>query len=323
MAKKHAGRRPSVRKRRSHEWPSNPVPPLNAVPRRAKGSLIVIGGHEHKEGNRPILEAVARRVGRGRLLIATFASDEPEQQWEQYREVFKEIGVKRMAQLDARSREEMLAHPPDDKLAGTSVVFFCGGDQLKITSRFGGTQMCDRIRDLYAEGGTIAGTSSGAAVMSETMMIASNGDESRTGLDPLRMAPGLGLLPGVIIDQHFAERGRIGRLVAAVSQNPRLLGIGIDEDTAICIDGQRGFSVLGSGGVYLVDGSRLNYTDVAEDAGASASMYGLMLHVLTTLDTFDLRTRMPQTAPRRKKQELKDKQRGSDEQDGKKEEART
>jgi cyanophycinase len=281
--------------------------------------LIIIGGNENKEGHKPILETVARQVGRGKLLVATFASEQPEEQWAEYRKIFRELGVRRVEQLDARSRDEMLANPAIDKVTGATAVFFCGGDQLKITSRFGGTELCDRIRDLYASGGTIAGTSSGASVMSETMMIASNGDESATGLGALRMAPGLGFMPGVIVDQHFAERGRIGRLVAAVSQNPRLLGIGIDEDTAVCIDGQRRFTVLGSGAVYVIDGSKLSYTDVAEDAGESASMYGLTLHVLTTFDSFDLETRTPLTAPKHKKEQLREQR---EEKDKRQEEAR-
>jgi cyanophycinase len=306
MAKKSFGKRPQRSKRANG---NGAVPPLNAVPHVAKGRLIIIGGNENKNGHRPILEEVARQVGRGKLLIATLASEQPEQQWGEYRKLFAELGVKRIEQLDARSREEMLADPPLEKVAGASTIFFCGGDQLKITSRFGGTALCDRIRQIYADGGTIAGTSSGAAAMSETMMIASNGHESRTGLGSLRMAPGLGFLPGVIVDQHFAERGRIGRLVAAVSQNPRMLGVGIDEDTAICIDGQRHFTVLGSGAVYVIDGATLAFTDVAEDAGDSASMYGLTLHVLTTFDAFDLHSRVPRTAPQAKKDELKEHQR--------------
>jgi cyanophycinase len=306
MAKRRASKRPPARKRPVNGSAEAPVPPLNAVPHVAKGTLIIIGGNEVKEGHKPILEDVARHVGRGKLLIATFASEEPEEQWEEYRRVFAELGVKRIAHLDARSRDEMLSEQQLQKVTGTTAVFFCGGDQLKITSRFGGTALCDRIRKIYANGGVIAGTSSGAAVMSETMMIASNGEEGRTGLSSLRMAPGLGFIPGVIVDQHFAERGRIGRLVAAVSQNPRLLGIGIDEDTAICVDGQRRFTVLGSGAVYVIDGSQLSYTDVAEDAGNSASMYGLTLHVLTTFDTFDLESRVPITAPPRKKDELRE-----------------
>jgi cyanophycinase len=273
------------------------------VPARAKGSLIIIGGNENKEGHKPILEELASRVGHGKLVVATFASEEPEEQWQQYRKVFSELGVRRIAHIDARSRNELIAEPKIDVAEDATVMFFAGGDQLKITSRFGGTPLCELVRQLYADGATIAGTSSGASVMSETMLVAGDGGESHTGGSSLRMAPGLGFIPGVIIDQHFAERGRIGRLLGAVAQNPRLLGVGIDEDTAIAFSGHRKFRVLGSGAVYIVDGRNLTYTDVAEDAGDTTSIHNLTLHVLAAADEFDLEERMPILPSKRKKLE--------------------
>jgi cyanophycinase len=199
--------------------------------------------------------------------------------------------------------------PKEDMTEGATVIFFAGGDQLKITSRFGGTPTCETVRKLYAGGATIAGTSSGAAVMSETMLIEGEGDESNTSGKSVRMAPGLGFIPGVIIDQHFAERGRIGRLLGAVAQNPRLLGLGIDENTAVLFDGDRQFRVLGSGAVYVVDGRNATYTNITEDAADSSSIHGLIIHVLTTEDRFDLRTRLPAAPPEeRKKAALKEMQ---------------
>jgi cyanophycinase len=257
---------------------------------------MVIGGNENKEGHRPILEHLARQVGKQKLVVATLASEQPAAQWTQYRKVFQDLGVRRVEHLDARRREDLLEPTMADRLDDVGVLFFAGGDQLKITSRFGGTEICERMRELYKKGGTIAGTSSGASVMSETMLVAGDGDESHAADDNLRMAPGLALMPGVIIDQHFAERGRIGRLVGAVAQNPRLLGLGIDEDTAAIFDGQRELRVLGSGAVYVVDGRGLTYTSAAEnDAGVVASVHGMALHVLAAGDLFDLETRTPST----------------------------
>jgi cyanophycinase len=302
MAKKQ-NTKPRSHKRRVPAKIEAHVPPLHAVPRDSKGSLIIIGGNESKNGVTPILEEVANRVGRGKLLIATFASDEPAQQWQEYFKVFKELGVKRLAQIDARSRDQLIADPQLDTAEGATVLFFAGGDQLKITSRFGGTPLCEMVRKLYAQGATIAGTSSGAAVMSETMMVAGDGNESYTSGKSLRMAPGLGFIPGVIIDQHFAERGRIGRLLGAVAQNPRLLGLGIDEDTAVVFDGHRRFSVMGSGAVYVIDGRNATYTNLAEDAGDAASIHGLIIHVLTTADSFDLEKRVPKAPPEHKKKD--------------------
>ncbi len=127
-------------------------------------------------------------------------------------------------QLDARSREELLEKISPDQIDERSVVFFAGGDQMKITSKFGGTPLCDRMRDLYMSGAMIAGTSSGASVMSEVMMSGGESESSHQTQSSLQLSPGLGFISGVIIDQHFAERGRMGRLLAAVGQNPRLLG---------------------------------------------------------------------------------------------------
>jgi cyanophycinase len=306
MAKKT---RSAKRKRAIPARHADHVPPLHAVPPHAKGSLLIIGGNEAKGAGNPILEELVERVGRGKLLVATFASEEPQPQWEQYKRLFSKMGVRKIAHLDARTRDQLMQDPKEDMTEGATVIFFAGGDQLKITSRFGGTPTCEMVRKLYAGGATIAGTSSGAAVMSETMLIEGEGDESNTSGKSVRMAPGLGFIPGVIIDQHFAERGRIGRLLGAVAQNPRLLGLGIDEDTAVLFDGDRRFRVLGSGAVYVVDGRNATYTNITEDAADSSSIHGLIIHVLTTEDTFDLRTRQPSAPPeQRKKEALKEMQ---------------
>ncbi|HUQ87022.1 MAG TPA: cyanophycinase [Vicinamibacterales bacterium] len=294
MAKKKA-QRPQQRKRRIPSERLSHVPPLHAVPRNSKGSLLIIGGNETKQVTNPILEELTAHIGRGKLVIATFASNEPSPQWERYRRLFKKMGVRRIEHLDARSRDELMINPLEKITEGASAIFFGGGDQLKITSRFGGTPTCEAIRKLYAAGAMIAGTSSGASVMSETMLVAGDGDGSDN--QSLRMAPGLGFIPGVIIDQHFAERGRIGRLLAAVAQNPRLLGLGIDEDTAVHFDGDDRFRVLGAGAVYVVDGRNGTYSNIAEDSVSASSMHGMIVHVLTTADTFDLTTRLPVAPP--------------------------
>ena len=156
-----------------------------------------------------------------------------------------------------QSRPEML----DER----TVIFFAGGDQMKITSKFGGTPLCDRLRQLYTEGALIAGTSSGASVMAEVMMAAGESESSHQGQESVRLAPGLGLISGVIIDQHFAERGRMGRLLGAVAQNPRLLGIGIDEDTALVFQGHEQAAVIGSGAVYIMDGRSITHTNAVRE----------------------------------------------------------
>jgi cyanophycinase len=273
---------------------------MDATPCQPSGTLVVIGGKEKKEGDRPILELLAKRVGSGKLIVATLASEEPEAQWQEYQKTFRELGVKRIEQLDVRRREELVENPRLELLDEAAVLFFAGGDQMKITSRFGGTPLCDRLRQLYEKGVTVAGTSSGASVMTEVMMAAGETDESNKVGGALRLAPGLGLLSGVIIDQHFAERGRMGRLLGAVAQNPRLLGMGIDEDTALVFKGHVEAAAVGSGAVYIVDGRHITYTNTAEDEQQMMSVFGVTVHVLTQGDRFDLTNRQPINGPREK-----------------------
>lgn len=148
------------------------------------------------------------------------------------------------------------------------------------------------IHDLHAQDGLIAGTSAGASVMSETMVVGGSSDESYR-IGDLHMAPGLGLLPQVIIDQHFDECGRLGRLLGAVAQNPRMLGIGIDEDTAIEVTGTS-FEAIGTGAVTIVDGAGVTRSNIAEASPErTLSINDVRLHVLSAGDRFDLEQRRP------------------------------
>jgi cyanophycinase len=263
----------------------------NPAPKR-HGTLVIIGGHEDHDGERVILKEVARLVANGRLVLATVASHSREGYLEKYQSAFGELGIGDVRELYIEDRAEASHQEKLEALQDVNAVFFSGGDQLRITSQIGGTPVCDRIWEIFGAGGVVAGTSAGASAMSETMLVKGPSASSyRTG--DVRMAPGLGLLPDVIIDQHFAERGRIGRLIGAVSQNPRELGIGIDEDTAIIVTGHQ-FRVVGSGAVYLVDASAVTYSDVAETrTNSTPSIYDLKLHVLSDGEAFDLSTRRP------------------------------
>ena len=262
---------------------------------RPKGSLIIIGGHEDKEGDREILQEVAQRArrGSGRIVVVTVASQEPEALADDYRKVFGELGVKRVDVLDIRTRDEAFDQSNVEKLAGAPVIFFTGGDQLRITSQIGDSLVFRCMQEIYLKGGTIVGTSAGAAGMPETMLIGGPGDASHR-ISALSMAPGLGFIRDVVIDSHFAERGRMGRLLGAVAQNPRNLGIGIDEDTAIVVENNDCFRVAGSGAVYVVDGSGISYSSLSEEnLDGVVSMDNVKLHVLGKDDQFDLTSRRP------------------------------
>jgi cyanophycinase len=261
----------------------------NGVPR----SLIIIGGGEDKKGKKTILREVAQRVGKGRLVVSPVASHQPEGYFENYQRAFGELGVEDVVELDIRERREAGTAEALSLLDGASGFFFTGGDQLKITSQIGDTVLSHRLQEIYESGGVIAGTSAGASAMCETMLVRGSGRESHR-IGDLHMAPGLGLVKDVIIDQHFAQRGRMGRLLGAVAHNPRVLGIGIDEDTAIIIEDEKSFRVVGSGAVYVVDGSGVTHSNIAEEKQDSVlSIYDVKLHVLSEGDEFNLHERRP------------------------------
>ena len=262
----------------------------------ADGPLIIIGGHEDKEGERVILKEVASRLNGGRLVIATVASHQPDGYFDAYRKAFSGIGVEDLVELYVEDRAESLDDRTLACLDGAGGVFFSGGDQLRISSQIGDTPIERRIREMHRAGAVIAGTSAGASVMSETMLVKGASSESYR-IGELHMAPGLGLVRDLIIDQHFAERGRYGRLLGAVAHNPRLLGVGIDEDTAIVVEGQA-FRVIGSGAAYVGDGEAATHSNIAEAGAEQAlSMFDVRMHVLSSGDCFDLDQRRPTAGP--------------------------
>jgi cyanophycinase len=264
------------------------------------GSLFIIGGHEDKDGDRTILRMLAKQVGKsGKLVVATTASKEPGLMFDEYEKCLRGLGLRHVHHLSVETRQEAGLDSKLRILADADAVFFTGGDQLRITSQLGDTPLYERVVQIHNAGGLIAGTSAGASVMTETMMVGGESDHSHRVGSLLRLAPGFGLLPGVIVDQHFAERGRLGRLIGAIAQNPRILGVGLDEDTAILY--QRGrFQVVGSGAVYVLDGNKVTFTNVAETEPDNAlCIYGVRLHILSQSDTFDLKTRRPRFHPER------------------------
>ena len=293
---KPAGRRKATTRKRepatTQHFTELQLPMVPSGKQNGDGSLIIIGGREDKNGDRRILAEVCSRIAGSKLVVATIATNEPDDVWTEYRGLFRELGVPKLEHLHIQTRGDAFAADNLALLEGAGAVFFTGGDQLRITSRIGGAPICDRIREIFRRGGTIVGTSAGASAMSETMLVSGPSDESHK-IDAVQMAPGLGFISGVIIDQHFAARGRLGRLVGAVAQNPRLLGVGIDEDTAVIAEGHR-LSVLGSGAVYVVDGMRESYTNVSEGQQDEVmSVFDLRLHILSDRDEYNLDTRRP------------------------------
>jgi cyanophycinase len=264
---------------------------------RKTGSLIIIGGGEDRDpkSKRAILREVARRVHGGKLVLATVASHRPEGYFDDYQRAFSDLGIGELVELYIEDRSEAGAREKLEVLDDAAAIFFSGGDQLRITSQIGDSGIEAKVRALFERGGLIAGTSAGASVMSDTMLVRGTSSETHR-IGDLHMAPGLGLVRNVVIDQHFAERGRFGRLIGAVAHNPRILGIGIDEDTAAILEGGS-FTVMGSGAVYVVDGSGVTYSNLAEARPDQVlSMHDMRVHVLGTGDRFDLERRLPSPA---------------------------
>jgi cyanophycinase len=259
---------------------------------RRRGALIIIGGGEDKDGRRTILKEVAGRVRNGHLVVATVASHEPQGYFEDYERAFDGLGVGKLTELYIHDRAEASETHNIKLIENADGVYFTGGDQLRITSQLGDTPVERALWHLYERGGLVAGTSAGASVMSETMLVGGKGGESALVGD-VRMSPGLGFMPDITIDQHFAERGRLGRLLECVAQNPRVLGIGIDEDTAIVVEDDEA-SVIGRGAVYIIDGMHLTYSNVGEtEKPVPLSAFDVKLHILSERDRYDLRRRIP------------------------------
>src|SRR5215475_9760577 len=261
--------------------------------RSPAGTLFAIGGAEDRHDTKVILSHLAERIGSGKLVISTLASEYGDEVWEVYRKLFVSMGVKYVKHLGINHRDETSKDPRLDMLADAKAVFFTGGDQFKITTRLGGTALSELIEEIYRRGGIIGGTSAGATALGEMMLVGVAG-EGISKLSDVHMTPGLGLARNMIIDQHFSERGRIRRLLGAVAQNPRMLGVGIDEDTAVVIESDGTFHTLGSGAIYIVDGHDLNYTNFSEASFSRAmSVFGVKLHVLSGGDSFDVSSRHP------------------------------
>jgi cyanophycinase len=273
-------------------------------------TLIIIGGKEDRSNQKTILREVARRVGNGKLVVSTVAiPSKPDGLFEQYEKAFRSLGVRHIYNLEINAREEAHQDSKVRILDDATGVFFTGGDQMKITSQIGDTPVFRRVQQIYEEGGVIAGTSAGAAVMSETMLVEGGDEDSHRIGGSLRMAPGLGLIGGVIIDQHFMERGRVGRLIGAVAQNPKNLGIGIDEETSIVVERGNDFYVLGSGAVYVFDGSEVTYSNIADAAiNSTLSIYNVKMHMLSQGDRFDLIRRAPRQMKGRAAEKLPEKE---------------
>ncbi len=271
------------------------------IPKQTKTSILVIGGAEDKVHGREILQTFYHRAGgaNARLAIIPSASREPALQGDRYRKIFSDMGSQEIKIFDIRERhhcEEPEWHTYMDVCTG---VFMTGGDQLRLYSLLADTPLMDRIRQAAQCGQiALAGTSAGAAVMSHHM-IAGGGSGESPNRSLVDMGTGLGILPELIVDQHFYNRNRLARLISAVAAYPGRLGIGIDEDTCALFEGAGQLQVIGKGVVTIVDTREMTHTNVAE-AGINdpLSLFNLRLHILSHGDRYNIQSRQLTAAPK-------------------------
>jgi len=262
---------------------------------KVQGRLLIIGGAEDRKGECKILrELVAMAGGPGaRLVVITAASREGSALGREYSSLFRDLGAGAVQALYVDIRKEANEPGAVRVLDQASGVFFTGGDQLRLTSLLGGTLVEREVRKAYEGGAIIAGTSAGASAMSDTMIVEGPSDDPPQRCT-LKMAPGFRLLREVVVDQHFAQRGRLGRLLSVVAQNPYILGLGIDEDTAVVVEPRGWFRVIGSYTATVIDGRSIGVSNVSEtEPDAPLALTHVTMHVLPHGYGFDLRNRLP------------------------------
>ena len=260
---------------------------------QTRGWIIPIGGAENKENDRHILERfVEVSGGHDADVVVIPTASRLHETGPRYERLFTEIGAARVTVMDFDTRRDCQEPGRLERLGQATGIFFTGGNQLRLTTLLGGTPVAKLIRVANASGVTVGGTSAGASILSEHM-IAFGDEGSAVVSGSVLLAPGLGLTNRFIIDQHFRQRDRLGRLLTALAYNPFAVGIGLDEDTAAFIGPDETVEVEGSGGVTIVDAADVSYTSMDEASeGQPLCVLGLKLHVLVSGATFNLHTRI-------------------------------
>jgi len=258
-----------------------------------RGWIVPIGGAENKENDPRILERfIAVSGGSQADIVVIPTASRLHETGPRYESLFRELGARRVTVMDFDTRRDCQEPGRLQRLEEASGIFFTGGNQLRLTTLLGGTPVAKLIRRRSANGVTVGGTSAGASILSEHMI--AFGDEGPSVISgSVRLAPGLGLTNRFVIDQHFRQRDRLGRLITALAYNPFAVGIGLDEDTAVFIGPDETLEVEGSGGVTVVDASEVSFSSMdSVSEGQPICMLGLKVHILVAGATFNLHTRV-------------------------------
>jgi cyanophycinase len=266
--------------------------------RVTQGPVMPIGGAEETEPGGEILERFIELAGgkKARIAIIPTASDDPQRSGEGYATLFRDMGAKEADWLRVERREDANAEPALELLRMATGIYITGGDQARLVELLVGTLVMECIRTRNADGVIVAGTSAGASILSALMMAGgtgiggdSNGSAARKGM--VNVVAGFGLVQDIIIDQHFSQRGRLGRLLSVFAGTPGLIGIGLDEDTAVLIDREGTLEALGSNMVTVVDGRNTVSDYFHREQGEILTITGSSLHVLADGRRFDLDAR--------------------------------
>ena len=257
-----------------------------------RGWIIPIGGAENKEDNPRILTRFLDLCGgEDAEIVVIPTASQLTSTGPRYQKIFGDLGAARVDVMDFDTRRDCHEANRLERIGNASGIFFTGGNQLRLSTILGGTPAAKLIRERNAAGITVGATSAGASILSEHM-IGFGKEGASPQADSVRLAPGLGLTNRFVIDQHFRQRDRLGRLVAALAYNPFAIGIGLDEDTAAFLGPDNTLEVEGSGAITVVDASRVQFTSMDQaDGSEPVCIIGLQLHILTAGATFNLHTR--------------------------------
>ena len=269
-----------------------------------RGWIIPIGGAEEKTDGPDILSRFVELSGGSAANIVVIpTASRLKDTGAKYERIFTELGVAAVESMDFDTRRDAHEERRLERLDEATGIFFTGGNQLRLSTLIGGTPVAKRLRILNAAGVHVAGPSAGASFLSEHMI--AFGDEGGSAIaGSVRLAPGLGLTNRFVIDQHFRQRDRLGRLVTSLAYNPFAVGIGLDEDTAAMIGPDNVLEVCGSGGVTIVDAAELEFSSMDQvDEGQPVCLLGMKLHMLVAGATYNLHTRKASAARLRQRKD--------------------
>lgn len=279
-----------------------------------KGILIPVGGAEDKGTDLElgiisrnnlnfmeigILKNIVNEIGNNdaRIEVITTASQIPDEVGENYIDAFSKLGCQNIGHMKIRNREDVMQKDYYERLKACDAIMFSGGNQLRLTSIFGGTEFLELlIERYYNERFVIAGTSAGAMAMSNTMIYQGNASNAHLKGE-VKITTGLAFVKDVIIDSHFNKRGRFSRLAQAVASNPSAIGIGLGEDTGVIIKKGYEMEAIGSGAVVIIDGRHIRHNNIADiEEGTPISVENIIVHIMEKGNRYNSKTKVFEAA---------------------------